>query len=220
MFYFRRIISSLSKLLIITASLFALYLTFFKPYFDVSMLGYFTTHVLLMVFFLYLFRFFKIFKDQSDDHHHGYFIQIVLVYSFFLLIVYSFVVFPYASFHLIEYPVGTFKDNIIYFLIPALLLLDYSLFCKKGTFKNRYIPINPIYPVFYGLFIGIVILYREQLTFIDSSSLIYLIIDFQNISLVPFLLILLGLMLVLLFLSWLFVTIDYILGEKLSIHKK
>jgi hypothetical protein len=144
----------------------------------------------------------------------------MLVYSAFLLIVYSFIVFPYASFNSIDYTVGTLKDNIIYFLLPLLLLLDYSLFCKKGTFKNRYIPINLIYPVFYGAFIGIVILYRDQLTFIDSSSLIYLLIDFQNISLIPFLMILLGLLLVLLFLSWLFVTIDYILGEKLSIHKK
>jgi hypothetical protein len=220
MFYFRRIISSISKLLIITATLFALYLTFFNPFFDISMLGYFTTHVLLMVFFLYLVYFFKLFKFQSDDRNQGYFFQMVLVYSAFLLIVYSFVVFPYASFHLIEYPVGTLKDNVIYFLLPVLLLLDYSLFFKKGTFKNRYIPINLIYPVIYGVFIGVVILYREQLTFIDSSSLLYLIIDIQNISLVPFLMILLGLLLVLLFLSWLFVTVDYILGEKLSIHKK
>jgi len=216
----KNILSIAFKFLILSVTLFGLYLTINDAVNIIEVLSYFTSFVNVLTALLYtLFLLNQIFKKKPSHWIH-FFKQTLIVFLSLTTIVYSFVLIPYISDHQIPYQIFSIKDIFIHFIVPFFVILDYAFFDNKGHLKNFFIGGNlftlSIY-VFY-LFAYINLGGRFHLNG-QEKPYPYFFLDVQTLGFETFAWVAMAILFVVILLSWVVFKIDQILGIPLDLNQ-
>ena len=208
------------KFLILSITLFGLYLTISDAVNVLEVLSYFTSFVNLLTALLYtIFLLNQIFRTHRSNWIH-FFKQTLIVFLSLTTIVYSFVLIPYIADHQIAYQIFSLKDIFIHFVVPFLVVLDYAFFDKKGRLKNFYIGGNLFTLSTYVFYLFTYINLGGRFHLNGGETIYpYFFLDVQTLGFETFTWIATAILLVVFLLSWVVFKIDQILGIPLDLNQ-
>ncbi|MFZ9704300.1 MAG: hypothetical protein ACO3BB_03440, partial [Bacilli bacterium] len=118
---------TLKCFIFVSASL-GIYLTLVNAINPFEAISYFTTLVNGYAVISYLFFIFNLIVKKYPSGLLVFIKQNLMVFLLLTLIVYSFVLIPYIAENQLNYQIFSFKDIVIHYAVPLLVVVDYALF--------------------------------------------------------------------------------------------
>ena len=133
------------------------------------------------------------------------------------MFVYAILLVPYLIQQNIGYEVFSFRDTIIHFIVPILLLMDYFFFTRKGYARSWMISINVLIPF---LYLGYLQIYDAMggrfIVGETTNRFPYYFLNVEAIGWGLFSIYLVGMLGFVILISWIFYTIDRIVSTPLK----
>jgi hypothetical protein len=205
-----------SVLLISLISLFSLYDNGL-PWIETT--SYFTTLIhLLTIAVLVNIIFISLFRLPVNGLIY-YVYQASIILLVLTMLVYGLVLLPFLLNQGGAYPAFSFEDTMVHFGIPIFMVADYFLFVPKGFAKKWMIYIDLSLPLLYLVYVEIYAQNGGVFTLGGTPSRVPYF--FLNVDVVGFWnlgFIVIGLIVLIAFLGWIYYLLDQIVGVKLKRH--
>jgi hypothetical protein len=206
----------LSVLMMSLISLFSLYDNGL-PWLETT--SYFTTLIhLLTVAVLVNILFISLFQLNVNGFIY-YVYQASIILLVLTMLVYGLVLLPYLLNQDSSYPWFSFEDTMVHFVIPMLMVADYFLFIPKGLAKKWMIFINLSLPLFYLVYVEIYNQNGGVFTLLGTPSRVpYFFLNIDVVGVWNLVFIVVGLIIFIAFLGWIYYLLDQIVNVKLKRH--
>jgi hypothetical protein len=207
----------LFKLILLTITIYGLYLTFNVEASPLEVIGYFTSMVNVFTAMVYSFLIIGFALNRKESKSIRFYRQVLMVYLLLISLVYSFVLIPYILLNNIDYSIWSDKDAIIHYLVPLMVWLDYGFFAIKGTIKKQDAFLNVLLVGGYVAYLLVFIQFGGRFTITGSESIFpYFFLNYDTLGW-PLVLVLGGLILLSIYLiSSLVRLLDHIVGVQLK----
>ena len=213
----KRFASVLFKIGALSLSIFGLILSFRGFHNILEITSYFTTIVnfLSAIVLIYLIVFNLLKLDVRGFLYYWY--QCTLVMLIVTMFVYGILLVPFLIQQNTGYEVFSLRDTIIHFFVPVAFATDYLLFAKKGTARSWMIFVNLLIPIVYLVYLQVYDALGGRFTFGETVSRFpYFFLNVERVGWPVFLTYIAGMMGFVLFVSWIFYTVDEIVSTKLK----
>jgi hypothetical protein len=207
----------LFKLILLTITIYGLYLTFNVEASPLEVIGYFTSMVNVFTAMVYIFLIIGFTLNRKESKSIRFYRQVLMVYLLLISLVYSFVLIPYILLNNIDYSIWSDKDAIIHYLVPLMVWLDYGFFATKGMIKKQDAFLNVLLVGGYVAYLLVFIQFGGRFTITGSESIFpYFFLNYDTLGW-PLVLVLGGLILLSIYLiSSLVRLLDHIVGVRLK----
>lgn len=181
--------------------------------------SYFTTLIHLLTIAVLVNIIFISFFQLTVNGFIYYMYQASIILLLLTMLVYGFILLPFLLTQDGTYPAFSFEDTMVHFGIPFLMVADYFLFVPKGLAKKWMIYTNLFLPL---LYLGYVEIYAQSggvFTLGDTPSRVpYFFLNVDVVGIWNLGLSVIGLIVLIAFLGWIYFLIDQIVSVKLKRH--
>ena len=213
----KRLLSIFFKLGLLSIAIFGLVLTYQNYHSVAEISSYFTTIVnwvsVIVIIYAMIFEILNL--PIKGILYFWY--QCVIVMFMVTMFVYAILLVPYLIQQNIGYEVFSFRDTIIHFIVPILLVTDYFFFTRKGYARSWMISINVLIPFFYLGYLQVYDAMGGRFTMGETTNRFpYYFLNVEAIGWGVFLVYLVGMLGFVILVSWIFYTIDRIVSTPLK----
>lgn len=203
-------------LLISLISLFSLYDNEL-PWLETT--SYFTTLIHLLTIAVLVNIIFISFFQLSVNGFIYYMYQASIILLVLTMLVYAFILLPFLLTQDGTYPAFSFEDTMVHFGIPILMVADYFLFVPKAFAKKWMIYVNLSLPLLYLVYVEIYARNGGVFTLGGAPSRVpYFFLNVDVVGVWNLGIIVVGLIVLIAFLGWIYYLIDQIVSVKLKRH--